>query len=78
MSYRGHIKNGVVVLDDPAALPEGAAVEVEEVEGNQPSDMTARNPSFHDRYKSVIGDIAGMPPDLARNHDHYLHGRPKR
>jgi hypothetical protein len=28
MTYRGHVKNGAVVLDTPAALPEGAAVEV--------------------------------------------------
>jgi hypothetical protein len=29
MSYRGHIENGVVVFDEPAALPEGAEVRVE-------------------------------------------------
>ena len=28
MTYRGHVRNGAVVLDDPAVLPEGAAVEV--------------------------------------------------
>jgi hypothetical protein len=28
MTYRGHIKNGTVVLDLPAELPEGAPVEV--------------------------------------------------
>ena len=28
MTYRGRVKNGAVVLDAPAALPEGAAVEV--------------------------------------------------
>jgi hypothetical protein len=29
MTYRGHIKNGTVVLDAPVALPEGAVVRVE-------------------------------------------------
>ena len=29
MPYRGHVENGRVVLDDPAPLPEGAAVTVE-------------------------------------------------
>jgi hypothetical protein len=33
MTYRGHVKNGAVVLDPPAALPEGAAVEVSVVAG---------------------------------------------
>lgn len=28
MTYRGQIRNGAVVLDPPAELPEGAAVEV--------------------------------------------------
>ena len=29
MSYPGHVRNGVVVLDGPVRLPEGAAVRVE-------------------------------------------------
>jgi hypothetical protein len=32
MTYRGHIKNGQVTLDDPAELPEGAEVRVELIE----------------------------------------------
>ena len=28
MTYRGHIRNWAVVLDEPANLPEGSAVEV--------------------------------------------------
>lgn len=28
MTARGHVENGVVVLDPPGSLPEGAAVEV--------------------------------------------------
>lgn len=28
MTYRGHVKQGVIVLDPPAQLPEGAVVEV--------------------------------------------------
>jgi hypothetical protein len=29
MGYAGHVKNGVVVFDEPVALPEGASVRVE-------------------------------------------------
>ncbi len=29
MPYRGHVENGVVVLDDPVELREGAKVQVE-------------------------------------------------
>ena len=32
MVYRGHVKNGAVVLDDAARLPEGVAVAVQVVD----------------------------------------------
>jgi len=32
MTYRGHVENGTVVLDEPGHLPEGAQVEVALVE----------------------------------------------
>jgi len=70
MSYRGHIRNGVVVFDEPVALPDGAAVRVEQV--------PAGKISLAERMKDVIGIAKGLPRDLAENHDHYLHGRPKK
>ena len=32
MTYRGHIRNGQITLDEPAPLPEGAQVNVEIVQ----------------------------------------------
>jgi hypothetical protein len=32
MTYRGQVKDGVIVLEPPAALPEGATVAVEVVQ----------------------------------------------
>ena len=71
MTYTGHVKNGVVVLDDPVTLPEGLAVRVEPAETGKPRTLA-------DRLRDVIGVSKGLPSDLARNHDHYLHGSPKR
>jgi len=34
--------------------------------------------SLYDRLKPIIGAAKGLPSDLARNHDHYLYGTPKR
>ena len=34
MTYRGHIKNGQVTLDEPAQLPEAAEVNIQIVEAN--------------------------------------------
>jgi hypothetical protein len=30
------------------------------------------------RLKQFAGAVRGLPSDMARNHDHYLHGRPKK
>lgn len=72
MTYRGHIKGGAIVLDEPVALPDGARVEV----AVGPAPETA--PSFYDRFADLIGTCPDLPPDMAKNHDHYLHGREKK
>ena len=70
MTYKGTVKGGVIVLEGDARLPEGAAVEVREV--------AAPVPAVSERYKGVIGAATGLlPKDMARNHDHYIHGTPK-
>ena len=77
MTYRGHMKNGIVVLDAPADIPEGAEVEVRLVQ--EPSEAAADQiPSLYDRLKSAVGKAQGLPEDAAHNHDHYLYGLPKK
>ena len=71
MTYKGRVKNGVVVLDRRTRLPEGAEVKVS-VE--QPQD--GRDPLSRLLLK-YAGKAKGLPRDLARNHDHYLYGTPK-
>ena len=70
VSFEGHIKDGVVVFDEPVSLPEGTAVRIEPVESRP-------RKSLADRYKNVIGAAVNLPEDMAKNHDHYLHGTPK-
>ncbi|MBI4581789.1 MAG: hypothetical protein HY718_18985 [Planctomycetes bacterium] len=72
MTYRGRVKNGVIVLEPPARLPEGAEVEVVSAPG-EPAI-----PTLAERYKDFIGAIDGLPADLAENHDHYIYGTRKR
>ena len=78
MTYRGHVKNGVIVLDEPADLPEGADVHVELAEPQQKPEPEDKVPTLYERLKPVIGKAKHMPPDAAINHDHYLYGMPKR
>lgn len=73
MTYRGHIKNGQVILEEPVPLAEGTPVEVDLRE--QPTDDTR---SFWDDLLEFSGKAVGLPADFAENHDHYIHGTPKR
>jgi hypothetical protein len=74
MTYRGHVRNGVVVLANGATLPDGAEVRVELVE----SGMSQDGVSLYDRYKPFIGILDNLPEDLAAQHDHYIHGTPRK
>ena len=80
MSYRGKVSNGMVVLDDPGALPEGTAVNVQAVgKGKHGRGKLPRPaPDIWTKLLKLAGTAKGLPADLARNHDHYAHGAPKR
>jgi hypothetical protein len=71
MTYRGHIENGLVVFDEQVVLPEGTEVRVEMI-------SSEGRTTLFERFKDVIGCISDLPADMAENHDHYIHGTPKR
>jgi hypothetical protein len=78
MTYRGRIRNGIVVLDDPIKLPEGASVTValENPALNLQEDDDTE-PTLYERLKPIFGIANDLPPDGSRNLDHYLYGAPK-
>jgi hypothetical protein len=78
MTYVGHFKNGVVVFDAPPALPEGAAVEVAPIVPPVPPQDDSAPPTWGEVLKDFAGKAKGLPSDMARNHDHYIHGTRKR
>ena len=82
MTVEGHIENGQIVLNQEVPLPEGMKVRVEFV-ANEPSPESAdesseKLPTLYERMKPFVGAAKGLPSDFAINHDHYLHGQPKR
>ena len=78
MSYKGTVKNGTVVLPPDADLPDGTEVEVTPLPVRDENHKSAaEEKSFADRYRKFIGVCEG-PADLAENHDHYIHGAPKK
>lgn len=77
MSIRGHIKNGVIVLDEPAELPEGAEVRVQVVPIKIRAAPSRSGITLHEKLKPFIGCLDDLPPDASINLDHYLYGAPK-
>ena len=84
MTYRGRMRNGVVVLDQPASVPEGAEVEVRlvaETSGHADgsSDEGQAVPAWLQVARRLSEQMPDdLPTDLAEQHDHYIHGTPKR
>lgn len=82
MTYRGKVERGVVVLEEGARLAEGTEVTV--VAAQAGVAEAARGPEVSVWAKMVElarwaeSQPCSLPEDLAENHDHYLHGLPKR
>jgi hypothetical protein len=72
MTLKGTVVNGTVVLDEPCALPHGARVDVIP----EPTQKAAS--PLGEMLLRHAGTVRGLPEDMAENHDHYLHGTPKR
>ncbi len=71
VSYKGTVKNGVVVLPPEAKLPEGAAVEV------TPLETPQEEPQFL-RTILKLAKPRDWPADFALNHAHYAKGHPRK
>jgi hypothetical protein len=73
----GVVQNGVVVLDEPAALPDGTRVRVNKIE----RPITAQS-TLKDRLLKLAKEAESLPcdlpEDLAENHNLYLYGMPNR
>jgi hypothetical protein len=78
MVLAGHVENGVVVLDQAVALPEGLPVRVEVPEELSGKPSAGQSETAGQRLLKFAGKAVGLPSDAARNHDHYLYGASKR
>jgi ssDNA-specific exonuclease RecJ len=72
MAIEGTVTNGMIVLDAPQVLPEGARVEVVlKPPAEQPKTL-------REILLESAGSMTDLPVDFAAQHDHYIHGTPKR
>jgi hypothetical protein len=78
MEFEGTVTNGTIVVDGDAKLPEGARVEITIKEtAQQPQPETQSKPTLLNLLK-LAGIAKDLPADFAAQHDHYIHGTPKR
>ncbi|MHB1425572.1 MAG: hypothetical protein ACYC3I_20585 [Gemmataceae bacterium] len=71
MELEGVVHNGVIVLDDAMALPEGTRVRI------SPATPEQSRP-FGERFAQFKGAAPCLPADLAEQHEHYRLGTSKR
>ena len=78
MSLDGRVINGVIVLDEHEKLPEGTRVEVTVKDEGPPVPERTQATTAKELLMQFAGCMTDLPSDLARNHDHYLHGTPRK
>jgi len=77
MNYKGTVKDGKIELENGIRLPDGTPVSVEVEETIQSSESEPKR-TLYELFEGIIGKIDDLPEDFAENHDHYLHGTPKK
>ena len=73
MTCKGKVSGGVVLLEDPRAFQEGTEVRV--VAARRPRKR--KLPALEGLRATLLrhaGKGRRLPPDLAKNHDYYIHG----
>jgi hypothetical protein len=75
MSITAIVENDTIKL--PVHVPDGTKVEIT-LPPAMPSEQPKGAGSFFDSIRDLIGSADGLPEDYAAEHDHYIHGTPKR
>jgi len=80
MSITAVVENNTIKL--PVQVPDGTKAEVTLIpQATAPRVEKTELPpagSFFDTIRHLIGSVDGLPEDFAAEHDHYIHGTPKR
>ncbi len=75
MTLQGTVIKGAIVLDHPAPVPDGTRVVLNLQEETPAAETGKLTLAFLLKYAGCMSDL---PPDFAEQHDHYIHGTPKR
>ena len=74
MELEGTVRNGVIVVDGSSPLVEGTKVRITIETPGEPS----RNLTLRERLLRTRWNCRRPPAGYRANHDHYIHGTPKR
>ena len=69
MSITAKVEAGKIVLPPGVSWPSGTIVRIEPVQD--------QSPTLWELLKDFDGIANDLPPDLAANLDHYVHGHPR-
>jgi len=69
MSITTTVAAGKIVLPPGVDWPDGTVVRIEPVEAQS---------TIWEKLKKYDGIADDLPTDMAANHDHYIHGHPKK
>jgi hypothetical protein len=78
MRLEGIVQNGVIVLNNGGTLPEGTPVEVTVKGEVKTAEAEAEKEPTLAYLRKYSGCMPDLPADFAAQHDHYLHGTPKK
>ena len=80
MTLQGVVQKGAIILDNGAQVPDGTRVQVI-VPDNALKQATSRSAEARPALAGLLkyaGCLQDLPPDFAQQHDHYIHGTPRR
>ncbi len=75
MSITAIVENDTIKL--PVHVPDGTRVEII-LKADEQAPATRKAGEVTDALLAISARVKGLPPDLAAQHDHYLHSQPKR
>ena len=76
---RGRVQKGMVVLDDPKCLEEGAEVSVRLIKSkNGTTRSKKKSVTVSKGLLRLAGKAKDLPPDASQNVEHFLYGHTKR
>ncbi len=73
MTFTAKVHNCMITLPPGIKLPEGAEVQV--IADEAGDELLSSPLAWMKRY---VGAAKDLPPDFSAEHDHYIHGTPKR